>query len=104
MRPSPFRAPRWSFLMNKGLSNRMTGNVLIAVTLLVLSVQAEASRFTGLGGDPHLRSESALVIDDGGGVIYEKDVDTIRPIASITKLMTAMVVIDSGVDLAEKIT
>ena len=76
----------------------------MAVTLVVLSVQAEASRFTGLGGDPHLRSESALVIDNGGGVIYEKDVDTIRPIASITKLMTAMVVIDSGVDLDEKIT
>ena len=82
----------------------MTGKVLAAATLFVLSVQAEASRFTGLGGDPHLRSESALVIDNGGGVIYEKDVDTIRPIASITKLMTAMVVIDSGVDLNEKIT
>ena len=90
--------------MKKGMSKRMTGKVLVAATLFVLSVQAEASRFTGLGGDPHLRSESALVIDNGGGVIYEKDVDTIRPIASITKLMTAMVVIDSGVDLNEKIT
>ena len=30
--------------------------------------------------------------------------DTIRPIASITKLMTAMVILDSGLDLDEKIT
>ena len=44
------------------------------------------------------------MIDTDGNVIYGKDVDTVRPIASITKLMTAMVIIDSGVDLDEKIT
>ena len=39
-----------------------------------------------------------------GNLIYGKDVDTVRPIASITKLMTAMVVLDAGLDLDEKIT
>jgi D-alanyl-D-alanine endopeptidase (penicillin-binding protein 7) len=63
-----------------------------------------ASSFTGLEGNPGLRSASALVIDANGGVVYGKDIDTVRPIASITKLMTAMVVIDSGLDLDEKIT
>ena len=63
-----------------------------------------ASNFSSLEGDPHLRSASALVIDIDGNVIYGKDIDTVRPIASITKLMTAMVIIDSGVDLQEKIT
>ena len=63
-----------------------------------------ASNFSGLEGDPHLRSASALVIDIDGNVIYGKDINTIRPIASITKLMMAMVIIDSGVDLQEKIT
>ena len=63
-----------------------------------------ASNFSSLEGDPHLRSASALVIDIDGNVIYGKDIDTIRPIASITKLMMAMVIIDSGVDLQEKIT
>ena len=66
--------------------------------------EAAASRFTGLEGDRNLRSASALVIDTGGNVIYGKDVDTVRPIASITKLMTAMVILDSGLDLAEKVT
>jgi D-alanyl-D-alanine endopeptidase (penicillin-binding protein 7) len=84
--------------------NRMTGTVMLAVTWLLWGVQAQAANFYGLEGDPKLRSESALVINGKGQVIYEKDVDTIRPIASITKLMTAMVVIDSGVDLDEKIT
>jgi D-alanyl-D-alanine endopeptidase (penicillin-binding protein 7) len=84
--------------------NRMTGTVMLAVTWLLWGAQAQAANFYGLEGDPQLRSESALVINGRGQVIYEKDVDTIRPIASITKLMTAMVVIDSGVDLDEKIT
>ena len=69
-----------------------------------LPAEAAASNFSNLDGDPHLRSASALVIDIDGNVIYGKDIDTVRPIASITKLMTAMVIIDSGVDLQEKIT
>ena len=72
------------------------GSLTPAVTL--------ASNFSSLEGDPHLRSASALVIDIDGNVIYGKDIDTVRPIASITKLMTAMVIIDSGIDLQEKIT
>lgn len=63
-----------------------------------------ASSFSNLKGDPKLRSASALVVDSDGNVIYGKDVDTIRPIASITKLLTVMVVLDSGTDLDEKIT
>ncbi|MEJ2530566.1 MAG: D-alanyl-D-alanine endopeptidase [Halioglobus sp.] len=50
------------------------------------------------------RGVSPIVLDGEGNVIYGKDVDTVRPIASITKLMTAMVVLDAGLDLDEKIT
>jgi len=71
---------------------------------LTLPVLVQASHFTGLKGSPDLRSASALVVGDGNEVIYGKDIDTVRPIASITKLMTAMVVIDSGLDLDEKIS
>ena len=67
-------------------------------------VLAPASHFIDLEGSPELRSASALVINADGTVIYGKDIDTIRPIASITKLMTAMVILDSGLDLNEKIT
>jgi len=64
----------------------------------------QASQFSHLEGNPQLRSASALVISADGNVIYGKDIDTVRPIASITKLMTAMVILDSGLDLKEKIT
>ena len=79
---------------------------LISVLLFgsMLPVLIQASHFTGLKGSPNLRSASALVIDAQGHVIYGKDIDTVRPIASITKLMTAMVILDSGLDLDEKVT
>ena len=79
--------------------------VCLIIALLSLSAAtAKTSRFAGLPGDPKLRSASALVLDESGNIIYSKDENTIRPIASITKLMTAMVIIDSGLDLDEKIT
>ena len=65
--------------------------------------------FTGVAvakpGGLRLRSESAIVLDaKQGNVIYGKNADKIRPIASITKLMTAMVVLDAKLALNEKIT
>jgi D-alanyl-D-alanine endopeptidase (penicillin-binding protein 7) len=51
-----------------------------------------------------LRSASALIVDQFGREVYAKEADEPAPIASITKLMTAMVVLDSGVDLGQKIT
>jgi D-alanyl-D-alanine endopeptidase (penicillin-binding protein 7) len=76
----------------------------IVLLTCLASMVAQASNFTGLEGNPGLRSASAMVVNAEGGVIYGKDIDTIRPIASITKLMTAMVILDSDVDLDEKIT
>ena len=61
---------------------------------LVLPILIQASHFTSLEGSPNLRSASAMVIDAQGQVIYGKDIDTVRPIASITKLIPAMVIID----------
>ncbi|MBT8070741.1 MAG: peptidase S11 [Xanthomonadales bacterium] len=81
--------------------------VFYAAAVLIAAAQplsSQASNFTGLEGKPALRSASALVVNAEGNVIYGKDIDTVRPIASITKLMSAMVVIDSGLDLDEKIT
>jgi len=77
---------------------------LIMMLASVSTNPAEASHFIGLEGNPGLKSASAVVIDSEGRLIYGKDIDTIRPIASLTKLMSAMVLLDSGVDLDEKIT
>jgi D-alanyl-D-alanine endopeptidase (penicillin-binding protein 7) len=52
----------------------------------------------------YLRSASALVLDaDTGEVVIDKNADTVTPIASITKLMTAMVILDRGLDLDQRI-
>lgn len=50
-----------------------------------------------------LRSKAALVIDDSGNTLYARRADTPMPIASLTKLMTAVVILDAGLPLDEKI-
>jgi D-alanyl-D-alanine endopeptidase (penicillin-binding protein 7) len=56
-------------------------------------------------GAPNLKSTSALVLDQSGQrVLYAKNIDWVVPIASITKLMTALVVLDAGLPLDELIT
>ena len=55
-------------------------------------------------GLPMLRSSAFIVQNqDTGEVLLEKKSDTVVPIASITKLMTAMVVLDGGQSLSEEI-
>ena len=82
--------------------DRIFISVFALLFACMFPVVVRASNFTGLNGSPDLRSASALVLGAGDEVIYGKDVDTVRPIASITKLMTAMVIIDSGLDMDEK--
>ena len=51
-----------------------------------------------------LNSEHVFVVrDDTGEVLVNKSADAVVPIASLTKLMTAMVVLDAKPDLAQKI-
>lgn len=54
---------------------------------------------------PGIRSSSALVIDQmDGSAVYRKNTANVVPIASITKLMTAMVVLDANLPLDENMT
>jgi D-alanyl-D-alanine endopeptidase (penicillin-binding protein 7) len=53
----------------------------------------------------NLESKSALIMNtDTGEILYGKNIDQAVPIASITKLMTAMVVLDAKLPLDEAIT
>jgi len=55
--------------------------------------------------DLFLRSSVALVLDEEDGVaLFERNADEQRPIASLTKLMTAIVCLDAGLPLDETIT
>ncbi len=54
---------------------------------------------------PRLLSSIALIYDEQTqSPLYTKNPDAVTPIASITKLMTAMVVLDSNPDLNEEIS
>lgn len=70
------------------------------LSLLPAHVQASPSSLQAVLG-----SEVALVFDiDEGSVVYEKNSEDLRPIASISKLMTALVVAESGLPLDEVLT
>ncbi len=65
---------------------------------IVMSLSAAAAVAVPFG------SQSVLVIEDGTGkVLLEKNAGQIVPIASLTKLMTAMVVLDARQDMHEMI-
>ncbi len=56
-------------------------------------------------GLPNLKSHAVMVLNaQNDNVIYDKNANNIMPIASITKLMTAMVILDAQLSQDEKIT
>ena len=86
--------------------------LLLLATLPVLSVAADKSRaraskasaVVDANGDPIIQSTGALVLDPTTGqTLFSKNADFVHPIASITKLMTAMVVIDAKLNGDEAI-
>lgn len=53
-------------------------------------------------GEPNIQSHGVLVLDPKTGqTIFAKNADTAAPIASLTKLMTAMVVLDANLSMDE---
>jgi len=84
------------------------GKSVVARALLALffaiGLSANAAEKKPAPG-PELRSANALIVDaNSGDVIYERDAGRPVPIASITKLMTALVVLDGQQPLDEVIT
>jgi len=83
------------------------GKSVVARALLALffaiGLSANAAEKKPAPG-PELRSANALIVDaNSGDVIYERDAGRPVPIASITKLMTALVVLDGQQPLDEVI-
>lgn len=65
---------------------------------------APAMRYASRVGDLMLESDAIMVMDQRTGMpLLEKNSGDARPIASITKLMTAMVVLDAGLPMNEQI-
>ena len=72
------------------------------ITLAVFVTFALACATIAQAGGLHLRSHAALILDaEHGRILFSKNPDNIVPIASITKLMTAIVVLDAKLPLKE---
>jgi serine-type D-Ala-D-Ala endopeptidase (penicillin-binding protein 7) len=83
--------------MRLGKGMRWMGLMLAGFSALSAGVHASA----GLS----LKSASALVLDQWTGqALVEKQAGAVLPIASLTKLMTAMVVLDAHLDPGEVLT
>lgn len=94
----------WMSFLNKAIEMKLI--IFLLCTFLVLpgSVLAQKNR-PAATGNLSLKSNAALIFDEQQGIpIYTKNAKTVMPIASITKLMTAMVVLDAKLPLFEEIT
>jgi len=66
--------------------------------------RAGLRRVAAESGDLSLRSNVALVVDQSTGQpVISKNIDEVHPIASITKLMTAQVILDAQLPMAERV-
>ena len=84
----------------------------MALLIAVLGAAAPVFAASGEAGagaisrraDPRLMSSAVLVVDQAERrALYAKNEDKVMPIASITKLMAAMVVLDANLPLSERI-
>jgi D-alanyl-D-alanine endopeptidase (penicillin-binding protein 7) len=69
--------------------------IILSLWLIILPLVCNALPIT---------AKSWLVADSDGNVIQSKNINEIRSIASITKLMTVMVVLDANQDLDQRLT
>ena len=73
----------------------------VSALLLVLILLCPAADAAG----PSTSAASAILIDGGSGrVLYAQNADEERPIASITKLMTALVAVERHPELSDVVT
>ena len=71
---------------------RLTALLLILALLTGLLPAASAA---SQPAEPRIAADSAIVIDyDTGETLYEKDADTMRVPASMTKVMTAYIIFE----------
>lgn len=81
--------------------------LLFAIALVLAlppSVAAQQRIRAAHPAPPEIKSAAALVLDQSGQqVLYAKNSDAVVPIASLTKLMTALVVVEAGLPLEEAI-
>ncbi|MCD7947483.1 MAG: D-alanyl-D-alanine carboxypeptidase [Oscillospiraceae bacterium] len=72
--------------------------------VLIAAVLFAASPTQALAANVTVSAQAAILIEaDTGRILYEKNADAQRSIASTTKLMTALVVAERGLDMQQKV-
>ncbi|MFC4276488.1 serine hydrolase [Achromobacter aloeverae] len=86
---------RWGALPESGLSGPLDPDAKADASLTTLNPAKEIEK---------LRSSTVYVQDmSTSDVLFARNADVVRPIASITKLMTALVAVDAGLRMDESI-
>ena len=78
--------------------------VAMALVLLCTPAAAQELNMLDLDSEPTIgTSSAAAVMDEFGNVLFSYNGDVELPMASITKVMTAMVALDSGIPLDQEL-
>jgi D-alanyl-D-alanine endopeptidase (penicillin-binding protein 7) len=82
---------------------RVLASLIALTTLFVSNAEAKHSRpiptYTR-AGEPNIQAQAAAVVDlSSGEELITKNADAVRPIASISKLMACLVVLEHNLDL-----
>jgi D-alanyl-D-alanine endopeptidase (penicillin-binding protein 7) len=90
--------------MIRGQQLRLLGWACLAFVTSICQAHSRSHHIRVRSDEPDLRSTSALVLDSThSSILYSRRADVAAPIASITKLITALVVADAGLPLDEPI-
>ena len=86
--------------------SRAIARLTLAITCLMVLLGSLALPAVALADDqPKIKqAKSAIIVDGKGNVLWEKNSEDEMSLASVTKVMTAMVTLDSGMDLDSKVT
>lgn len=98
MKPSLFQKERKCSLYVPSIIRSICKNILVGLSSALLCHGAAVADSL-----PGITARSWLVADQAGNILHGENVNEVRSIASITKLMTVMIVLDSEQSLDEKI-
>lgn len=86
-------------------TSRMSRKLLIVLSFILIEGWASPKSVLAQTTVDQFQSRagSVLILDNDGAELAAKETDKVRPIASLTKLMTAMVLLDGGLDFAKTV-
>lgn len=93
--------------MHQGRSAKLSATKLVSVgaSLVALLILFPAGSLWSFSPDQDLTARAAILVDTGSGkVLYQKDADLRLPPASTTKIVTAILTLESGRGLKELLT